>query len=563
VELKAGEGQPPTEDGDKQRCSQCAHFGWPVKYDDEDVDGLAKQLALAKYVCLRDTLTPQNKTMLRELSLEQIKFKYSKWQPDAKTNFPTWQECIACFGYEYTFAQEFRPNKEGEWLSLNPGWKSSAPLWENNNPSSDSIFGWHWVGNATPFDPYIKDPTTEKKGDVRDTEAICQDALAPAPDSSSYRGSALFGILSMDGDSMGSLFKSCHTLFQYLTLSDAVALFFEGRVNQLCDKVAQDLFKRPDTPDEAKCAYLLYAGGDDLLILSAWHMLPELALMTRNDHARYVTYGSFDQKLGLPNAPALSISAAIVLEYAKFPVYELVKDTHDYLESSKHFWLGKWTREIRRDAASQENSHLFKIEIAGEQFHSGCINFLGKTLPWPIFIEARELKKEINDILENDGHRSLIQRLIAIEAAFGRDWEAFKNLPEQSPPVVAEALAALEKKPQNQAASRTVTRPSFSLSKKGELPQEVRLVSGEWQWLAAYSLLRYAMMPPQKEKSELQREKLQRKILVLREKVLTITPQKLFHPLAYLGLAARWVELSTKKRSKKYGERNQKRRADE
>jgi CRISPR-associated protein Cas10/Csm1 subtype III-A len=573
VELeKDDKKHPKDKDDGKRRCSQCAHFGW------SKIENLAKQLALAKYLHLCDSKSwlEVKPASLKEFPMQKMVFDSSDWQVNSPTDFPTWQECLECFGFAYSFPQNFDAAKDGEWLVLNPGWKLQTQdlPWANQKLSPDVIAGWRWVGKATPFDEGLDNP------DVRDTNDICRDALVrPEGKTEGWQGSKLYGLLSMDGDSMGSLFKKCRNIFQYLTLSEAVGLFFEGRTNQLCESVAKKHLKYEKTPsEEAKRAYLLYAGGDDLLILSAWHVLPELAVAIRDDYARYVESGHFQDKY-VPEAPALSISAAIVIEHEKFPVYELTKEAHAALQRSKHFWLGRWTKALRREQFDP-NRHRFEITIEGKTFYSGCIHFLGRTLPWPVFMKAINTRNEIHGILQAEAHRSLIQRLLVIETAFDRDWKKYEELLDRIPATVAEALGGFEADPRQRSRTKDpVKRHDFfpmtaeekatfqSLTeeerraeekhRKCALPFEVRLLSGEWQWQAAYSLLRYAMMPPQKEKPELQRDELQRKILALREEVLTIPPQQLFHPLAYLGLAARWVELLTKKRSEEYDRREE------
>jgi len=564
------------EDG-KKRCPQCGHFGWPMKYDKGDVDGLAKQLACARYVCLHDLLAAENKHSLKEqwpLPPECFKNNYSNWQLDVKANFPTWQECMNSFGYDYiivTDKDEFFPPAKSECLALNPGWHDlPVPLWSRINEFPATIFGWRWVGHATPFD--------EDKQDVRDNEDLARDALVP--EDSGYCGSKLVGILRVDGDAMGNLFKSCPTLYHYLALSEAVALFFEGRMNRLCEHhEIEARFIRDDIPPQAKRAYLLYAGGDDVLIFGSWHILPVLAEIIRDDHSRYVTHGGFDEKLSSPLNPVLSISASIVLEHDKFPVYQMARVAYDGVRDAKHFWLGRWTTDIRRaqapalpekcdqDTEMDSSPHAYEIEIAGEKYQASGLSFLGKTLPWLVFKKVVKLKEEIEEIFTNGASRALIQHLLAIESAFERDWQRLigfeEKLRKQSgetrpakklqPLNVAEALAKLEHSPTGYKVGDFHKRQIFSVDTMKALQDEVRLISGEWQWLTAYSMLRYAKM--QKLKSEDQQRRVQQGVMQLRDHLLRI--EQVFHPLSYLGLAARWVELLTKKRSAEYGKRNE------
>ncbi len=74
----------------------------------------------------------------------------------------------------------------------------------------------------------------------------------------------------MDVDSLGALFAKGlgqdATISRMATLSRTMRLFFEGYVAFLCQPYAKD-----------QQLYLIYAGGDDLFIVGAWSILPEIA----------------------------------------------------------------------------------------------------------------------------------------------------------------------------------------------------------------------------------------------------------------------------------------------
>lgn len=117
-----------------------------------------------------------------------------------------------------------------------------------------------------------------------------------------------YGVLRMDVDNLGAIFAQKIGVGQQATVtetvvaSDAMSLFFEAYLPQLCREL-EDETRRPNS------LYLIYGGGDDLFIVGEWDLLPELAALTHNRFTQYT------------NGQA-SISAGIVLNTARFPFYQ-------------------------------------------------------------------------------------------------------------------------------------------------------------------------------------------------------------------------------------------------
>jgi CRISPR-associated protein Csm1 len=109
------------------------------------------------------------------------------------------------------------------------------------------------------------------------------------------------GVLRMDVDGLGWIFSEGMpelTLPRLSALSGALELFFGGYLNRLVlEQAENDL-------------YIIYAGGDDLFIVGAWHHLPDLAETIQ---------GEFKAFTG--GHPKLSLSGGITLEGARFPLY--------------------------------------------------------------------------------------------------------------------------------------------------------------------------------------------------------------------------------------------------
>jgi CRISPR-associated protein Csm1 len=109
------------------------------------------------------------------------------------------------------------------------------------------------------------------------------------------------GVLLMDADGLGRVFSEGVpdlTLPKLSALSGTIDLFFGGYLNGLVRAQAENDL------------YIIYAGGDDLFIVGAWHHLPDLAEVIRNEFKAFTG-----------DHPVLSLSGGITLEGAKFPLY--------------------------------------------------------------------------------------------------------------------------------------------------------------------------------------------------------------------------------------------------
>lgn len=93
-------------------------------------------------------------------------------------------------------------------------------------------------------------------------------------------------------------------------LRAALDRFFSGYLDVLCREVTENpgMTGVPGHPAE-DLVYVIYAGGDDLFIVGAWHVLPLLAGSIHDAFEEYVGRNPF-----------LHISAGITLEGRRFPL---------------------------------------------------------------------------------------------------------------------------------------------------------------------------------------------------------------------------------------------------
>lgn len=165
-------------------------------------------------------------------------------------------------------------------------------------------YDFRLLADATPIKGYDADgnPTIAEFSDLAEAS----------------QGVKWLGVLRMDVDSLGEVFKDGlgkqATISRMSTLSESVRLFFEGWVPQLCRR-----YNRFAQGDKDRL-YLIYAGGDDLFIVGAWSVLPELAKQIRDDFRRFV------------GGDQVTLSGGIAIEHQKFPLYQLADEAKHALD---------------------------------------------------------------------------------------------------------------------------------------------------------------------------------------------------------------------------------------
>ncbi len=175
-----------------------------------------------------------------------------------------------------------------------------------------------------------------EEGDIRDFEML---ACARAIDHLRQTGNcvapslARLGVLRMDVDGLGAFFKNTLDnvpLAVRLAASDALSLFFDGYLGELCQQFEEQRGR-------LESLYLLYGGGDDLFIVGEWDQLPYLAQRIRDEFVAYA-------------GPQFGISAGIVLIDEKFPFYRAADLADQALESAKQYRVEDTAGGRQKDA---------------------------------------------------------------------------------------------------------------------------------------------------------------------------------------------------------------------
>lgn len=132
----------------------------------------------------------------------------------------------------------------------------------------------------------------------------------------------------MDVDNLGEIFTTGlgndATISRMSTLSSMLTLFFTGYIPHLIKneefEVNGKKYKFKDN------IYLVYAGGDDTLIVGAWDAVWELAKRIRGDFKKFVCYN-----------PYITLSAGIVFVNPKFEFKKAVNMAEEELENGKNY----------------------------------------------------------------------------------------------------------------------------------------------------------------------------------------------------------------------------------
>lgn len=146
-------------------------------------------------------------------------------------------------------------------------------------------------------------------------------------------GAKLLGVLKADVDHLGLLFGrglEPMTISRVAALSHALDRFFSGYLNTICYDITAKWEKQKkeagkEYPEDLQSLfYVVYAGGDDLLIIGPWDQTVELAKRLNDDFRAYTCHN-----------PNITLSAGVVMVKPHFPVQQFVDLADDALKAAK------------------------------------------------------------------------------------------------------------------------------------------------------------------------------------------------------------------------------------
>ncbi|MEW6418829.1 MAG: type III-A CRISPR-associated protein Cas10/Csm1 [Nitrospirota bacterium] len=218
--------------------------------------------------------------------------------------------------------------------SINPG-KREIVLYRLNSTdflyddsAADVSFSFRFLGNEAPIAleniPATNGEEPTKKGDVLSFENIA--GLS--------EGTKLLGILKGDVDYLGLIFGEGiepRSISRISTFSNSLDIFFAGWLNIICREVSQkwkDELKNKSDPKHNwvdNLFYIVYSGGDDLLIIGPWNQVIEVAQRLYEDFRFFTCHNR-----------NITLSAGITCVKPHFPVQRFAHLVNEDLEKSKN-----------------------------------------------------------------------------------------------------------------------------------------------------------------------------------------------------------------------------------
>ncbi len=194
--------------------------------------------------------------------------------------------------------------------------------------------GFRFIGNTAPVanaDFSIGDDQTDedkqvKKGNVLSFEIIADASI----------GDKRLGILKMDVDHLGLIFtlgleeqqhSKRKSISRIAALSRSMDMFFGGYLNTICNEIFEQWKNESEWEHRGKVTqifYIVYSGGDDLLIIGPWSEMAKLALKIQDEFKAYTCHN-----------PDINISAGIFLCKPKYPISLAAKAAGEQLDTSK------------------------------------------------------------------------------------------------------------------------------------------------------------------------------------------------------------------------------------
>lgn len=351
-------GQPLTQGGDALKfCHVTGEDGDTIKLDE---DGEYK----SKFVISLEELGRQLP------KATHIVFTMEK--PIAPSLATDWHRALQAFGMNAYLVTGESAKEIGKFQSdLIHVWRLDPTPKENENtllkslPENQRVITYRPFARLTPLQKGSNIPKTF-------------DQLAKPKEGDFKR----WGVLRLDVDNLGKLFREGlgeqATISRIASLSFSLRLFFEGWLPQLA--------KADDTrgwEDLSEYVYLQYSGGDDVFIVGAWDVLPDLALRIRQSFAEFTA-----------NNPALTLSGGMCMVEAGFPLYQAAEQAG----------------EAENDAKGYK-----RINRKGQDVIKDAFNFMGISLGWDELEEAMNMAIHLEEAIKHKRMpASILQTLLSL-----------------------------------------------------------------------------------------------------------------------------------------------------
>lgn len=227
-------------------------------------------------------------------------------------------------------------------------------------------------------------------------------------------GAKYLGILKADVDRLGLIFSKGlgdrTSISRIATLSRMMDTFFSGYLPIMIKK-------------EYPYTYIVYSGGDDLLLVGPWDKLIELSKRIYDDFKKFTCFN-----------PDITLSAGVALAQRKTPVWQMVRSAGNQLELSKERGRDrltvfntsfKWNKYDKLGEIAEILDNGIKNEVISDTFVYSLLQFFPSE-PQPddkkalskarlTYQIARHLEKEEEETPEKQKLRNMLIRFTTSE----------------------------------------------------------------------------------------------------------------------------------------------------
>ena len=231
---------------------------------------------------------------------------------------------------------------------------------------SNTGFDFKFLANIAPvarkaIPSNRSDQNALKEGDVFDFTHIANELNV---------GAKLLGVLKMDVDHLGAIFGqglTPNTLPRVSALSQSLDLFFSGWINDICKRVSQKWLEENPAYRELtdNLFYIVYSGGDDLIIIGPWERTLMLAHEIRKEFDKYCG--------GNPN---VTLSGGALLVKPHFPIHRFAKLVEHQIKLSKEIdWKSPVLQRFQKDRFTAFNQTVTWAEREGVEGFEELMEF--------------------------------------------------------------------------------------------------------------------------------------------------------------------------------------------
>lgn len=304
-------------------------------------------------------------------------------QPAAETDARISEDCVSEFGYRFDLTNQ---NKQFEGSIQN-----KLPEW------TDGLLAEHadYIAKLNARNK-SKDPETKaiKKRDIIEFETFGHFAHTRT-------GTDKIAVLKMDADGLGDLFLQINDVVTIKQVSDALKNFFDQQLYQIWSDEKGFEYTTWDSKNEptqralfSENIYVVFAGGDDCLMIGAWDAVFEFA---ERIQSAFENFGEL-KKIGL--SKTLTISASLTILDSKFPVVRMGALADDALTAAKY-------------AVPDEKNR---------------ISVFNRILTWEEFRKARKIAFGLETSIKNEKEpRSMLNRVQVSHLGFEKLMERAIN----------------------------------------------------------------------------------------------------------------------------------------